>query len=168
MSSMAGKFKIWAGKHPKLSFLLAVWAVLAIVGLVQEAIKSPEQRTAEMVALAARQAVRQEEQRVEDVRRAIEAQEEEAVCIVDASCIGRRHQIEAGIWCDREVASAANYAYEWATVAKLPLMDWLDENHSVIRYRGRVSFQNGFGAWSERFVTCDFNVKEEVFLGLTL
>lgn len=168
MNSRVSKFKIWAGKHPKLSFLLAVWLVLAFVGLVQEALKSPEQRTAEMVALAANQAARQEEQRVEEVRRELEAQEEEAACVLDASCIGRRYQIEAGIWCDREVASAANYAHEWGTAAKLPLMEWLDENHSVIRYQGRVSFQNGFGVWSEQFVTCDYNVKEEVFLGLTL
>lgn len=168
MNPILARYKDWAKKHPKFSFFIAVWVILAFVSLIQDAMMSPEQRAAEMAEIADRQRAAQVAREAEEARRASEALEEAAACSIDARCIGRRYQVEAGLMCDREVASVANFAHEWSNTPKLTLMEWLDDNHTVIRYRGQVSFQNGFGVWSDRYVTCDYNVKEQVFLGLTL
>ena len=80
----------------------------------------------------------------------------------DLQCLGNKHVLAAGVWCQEPVESLAKYDHKWidgALEPKFSRFQWRKKSEGIIRYRGdQIQFQNGRGSWIRHTYWCDFDV----------
>lgn len=86
---------------------------------------------------------------------------DDAVCKLELSCWGEKHDIAAGVYCKSYVEKLANYSFRWTDGTLEPKFShyrWLNKETSTLTYIGdKIEFQNGFGAYQRHVYECDFD-----------
>ncbi len=180
----ANKAKPRRKKWRKTKFVLKVFFGLAVfaisVELIQDLMRTPEERAAHQAERAAIAAQREEEKAIAAAERAerIELQREtaaarqaeldrqqayrDAACRQSVTCFGNQHILDAHIACRSGIEAAARYGYRWIVPFgenRFTYVEWRNEEtmEGLIFSGDQVEFQNGYGAWQRHTYSCYYS-----------
>jgi hypothetical protein len=94
----------------------------------------------------------------------------DAACAKDLSCIGEKHSTHAAVYCKDKIEAQASHDVKWSDGLLTPTMSryrWGNKDHTAVTYIGdKVSFQNGFGAFTPMTYLCTVDVASDAILNV--
>jgi hypothetical protein len=146
--------------------------VFLVAGLLFSVERSGIATQEGFTSIADYEVAREKELSLKAAQEELDERKAKETCAKDLQCIFKEHELLILPQCKRSIERSAKYQFKWTGGALTPYFKriaWKNEKKGVVSFIGdSISFQNGFGAWSNMIYFCDYSTLENAIVGISI